>query len=350
MRKILWMVAIVALAYSAQAQQQRDTVIVELAKTSRVIFTIQDRNDLEILKHYNFQELFRDILKKLENNSTGKDTTDLARNDPRAERTQEREQQEPEQEEEDRWAHRDNNDRWKRNDRNDDDDDDNNWERVRVGNRRWGRTWQSFNFDLGTNNYLTPDRRFPDSDNAPHSVRPWGSWYFAANSIQRTRMGRRFFMEWGIGLSWYTFKFQKDNIRLEKTDTGVEFVEDGRNVNFIKSKLSMSFIQASLVPVLDFGDRGRKPRFWDGYGNSFRLGIGPYIGYRVSSRTKMVYNDGGREKDKDRDNFYLNNVRYGARLQLGFRSTDFFFNYDMNELFSEGKGPRLNAFSFGVIF
>jgi hypothetical protein len=90
---------------------------------------------------------------------------------------------------------------------------------------------------------------------------------------------------------------------------------------------------------------------WDGYGNSFRIGAGPYVGYRIASRSKLVYSeDGDVEKEKDRDSFYLNNLRYGARLQLGFRSTDLFFNYDLNELFVEGKGPKLNAFSFGIIF
>ena len=59
------------------AQQKNDTVIVELAKTSKVIFTIKDRSDLEILKHYNFQELFQDILTKLEAN----DTTALPKQD-----------------------------------------------------------------------------------------------------------------------------------------------------------------------------------------------------------------------------------------------------------------------------
>ena len=89
---------------------------------------------------------------------------------------------------------------------------------------------------------------------------------------------------------------------------------------------------------------------WDGNNNSFRIGLGPYIAYRISSHSKLVYNDGGREKDKNTDNFYLNNFRYGMRLQLGYRSTDLFFNYDLNELFVEGRGPKLNAFSFGVIF
>ena len=89
---------------------------------------------------------------------------------------------------------------------------------------------------------------------------------------------------------------------------------------------------------------------WENDGELFRIGLGPYIGYRISSHSKLVYKDDGREKEKDRDSFYLNNFRYGARLQIGYRSTDLFFNYDINELFEEGKGPKLNAFSFGVIF
>ena len=54
----------------ASGQQKGDTIIVELAKSSKVIFTIQDRTDLEILKHYDFQALFQDMLTKLETNDT----------------------------------------------------------------------------------------------------------------------------------------------------------------------------------------------------------------------------------------------------------------------------------------
>jgi hypothetical protein len=328
--------------FEANAQQTSDTVIVELGKTSRVIFTIQDRSDIEILKHYDFQQLFEDVLTKIEKN----DTTALAERDSTETNPDVAARNEEEEEEEDySWkSHRDNKD----NDDSDNDDDDYSWKQHMRGNR-WGRTWQSFNFDLGTNNYLA-DGKFPDNDNALYSVRPWGSWYLAASSIQRTRLGSKLFVEWGVGLSWYNFKFQKDNIAILKDDNGVQFVEDLRDADFKKSKLSASYIHASLVPIVDFGGHSRKTRLWDGHNNSFRIGLGPYVAYRISSHSKLVYNDGDREKDKERDNFYLSNFRYGARLQIGYRSTDLFFNYDLNELFAEGKGPKLNAFSFGVIF
>lgn len=327
----------------AKAQQASDTVIVELGKTSQVIFTIKDRKDIEILKHYDFQQLFQDVLTKLEKNDTtsslvGRDSTETNQEITTAE-------EDDDNDDEYSWKNyrRDNN-----NDNDDNDDDDDSWKHHMRGNR-WGRTWQSFNFDLGTNNFLS-DGKFPDSQNALHSVRPWGSWYLAASSIQRTRLGSKLFVEWGVGMSWYNFKFQKDNIAILKDDNGIQFVEDLRDVDFKKSKLTASYVHASLVPIIDFGGHSRKSRLWDGYNNSFRIGVGPYIAYRIASHSKLVYNDGDREKDKERDNFYLSNFRYGARLQVGYRSTDLFFNYDMNELFSEGKGPKLNAFSFGVIF
>ena len=128
------------------------------------------------------------------------------------------------------------------------------------------------------------------------------------------------------------------------------FVEDTRDVDYIKSKLTVAYVTASLIPVVDFGDNNRKARIWEGNGNSFRIGLGPYLSYRIASHSKLVYENGDKEKEKNHDSLYLNTIRYGARLQLGYRSTDLFFNYDFNELFTSGKGPALNAFSFGVIF
>ena len=322
----------------AFSQEKSDTIIVELAKTSKVIFTIQDRADLETLKHYDFQALFQDILTKLETN----DTSALAKRDS-TEREVEEEVASNDNKEEDWNLRKNEGDR-------DDDDDDEDWDNYHVYNgSRWGRTWQSFNFDFGTNNWLS-DGKFPDSNNELYSVRPWGSWYIGLASIQRTRLAKKFFLEWGIGVNWYNLKFQKDNVRIVKDDDGTHFTEDMLDVSYKKSKLTASYLTASIIPVVDFGDNSRKARIWDGYRNSFRVGLGPYIGYRIESHSKLVYKDDEKEKDKDHDSFYLNNIRYGIRLQLGYRSTDLFFNYDINEMFVEGKGPSLNAFSFGVIF
>ena len=335
-RNILVTVMLGAICNLAGAQHKNDTIIVELANTSKVVLTIQDRDDLETLKQYDFQKLFQDILAKLESN----DTSGLVNKDT-VYRLVEKVPEDSEVDEEEDWS-------WNGGgDDNDDDNDEEDWN-VHFHSNRWGRTWQSFNLELGTNNYVS-DGRFPDSDNELYSVRPWGSWYVGLSSIQRTRISKKFFLEWGVGVNWYNFKFQHDNVLIQKDDNGVTFVEDPRDVSFKKSKLTASYVTASLVPIVDFGGNSRKSRIWEG-GNSFRIGLGPYIGYRIASHSKIVYKDDGKEKDKNHDSFYLNNVRYGARLQIGYRSTDLFFNYDLNELFASERGPNLNAFSFGVIF
>ena len=327
-------------AHCVQGQEKSaDTVVIPLAETSRIIFTIEDERDLEILKHYNFQELFEDVLEKLERSHAPAHDSSV---------TAENEVEEPGTTSPPEIEHPENDDRTGHSD--DDDFDDHHadkWVKSRRG--KIGQTWQSYNIDLGTNNYLLNDQ-FPTGSEL-YAVRPWGSWYVAGNSVQRTKLGRNLFVEWGLGVSWYNFKFQEDNTRIYRDEVGVHFTADNRDVDYIKSKLSATFINASLVPVLDFGGHSRKTRIWDGDGGGFRFGIGPYVGYRISSKSKLVFEeDGDRQKEKDRDNFNLNNLRYGFRVQIGVRSTDLFVNYDMNELFAEDKGPELNAISFGLIF
>jgi hypothetical protein len=141
-------------------------------------------------------------------------------------------------------------------------------------------------------------------------------------------------------------------MQMLKTASGIDFTPDPRALDYRKSKFITHFLQASFVPVVDFGGNKRKPGLFDGVESaSFRFGLGPYAGYRTDSYTKRVYKeDGEKQRVRDRDNFYLNNLRYGLRMQLGYREVDLFFSYDLNNLFVAGRAPELNTFSFGVSF
>jgi hypothetical protein len=241
---------------------------------------------------------------------------------------------------------------WKKSDR------DESWkgnnEDVSIDEKKFYRgTRHSLSFDFGTNNYLSGDGTFPDAGTDLYTVRPWGSWYGAINSVYRTRLSRVFFLEWGIGASMYNFKFQNDAVTIGSDPTTVTYTVDTRPVDFIKSKLSATYVNASFVPVIDFGGNRHKPVLFDGRrSDSFRIGFGPYAGYRIDSYSRKVFEneEGDKRKERDHDTFHLNNFRYGLRLQLGFKDTDIFFNYDLNDLFVKDKGPQLNAFSFGFSF
>jgi hypothetical protein len=335
-KKLLVIIAILITGTMLQAQTKpADTVVIKVGEGSKVTFMIQNQKDLETLKKYDFQAVVTDLINKLEKRDTTankvsseaylkKDSVVVADRQKSEEVTED----------------------WTTDNKNDDDDDD--WHHHERHHRG---TYHSINFDLGMNNYVTGNG-FPDQDNSLYTVKPWGSWYVGINSVQRTRLATKFFMEWSLGVSWYNFKFQNEKTQITKDDNSVIFSENPLDVDFNKSKLTAAYVQAAIVPLIDFGANKRKPGIFNGRSSdSFRFGLGPYIGYRIDSYTKQVYEfENDKKKIKDHDNFYLNNLRYGLRLQLGFDDVDLFFNYDLNELYMENKGPKLNAFSFGVSF
>ncbi len=316
--------------------QPADTLVVRVGKESKVIFAIKDKQDLETLKHYNFQALMDDMLQKLEK----RDTSALP--NPSSDYLKDSTQQAPSiVTPEAPWVHDQPRDDW--NDRSE-----------RSRNKSSRKMYHSFNIDLGMNNYLE-NGSFPDGNNQLYTVKPWGSWYVALNSTLRTRVAGKFYIEWGAGVSWYNFKFNNFKVGITKDDNGVIFYENTKDVEFTKSKLTVAYVNLSMVPMFDFGGYSRKPMVFNGdrlnfdKRGSFRFGVGPYVGYRLDSYTKQVWEENGdTHKSHNHDNYYLNNIRYGLRAQIGFRDTDIFFNYDMNELFIEQKGPKLNAFSFGI--
>jgi hypothetical protein len=314
---------------TAFTQDVTDTLVIKVGDGSKVIFAIKDKKDLETMKKYDFQKLMDDMIYKLEvrdSSQLNKLSSEFLKKDSLKEVASNNEV-DPNQKGEPAT--------------------------IVTHERKYHgrRTRNSFNMDIGINNYMS-NGQSPSQSNSLYTVHPWGSWYVGFNSIYRTRMANKFFLEWGGGVSWYNFKFQNSQVVMTKDDNGVYFELDQRNYNFTKSKLTAAFVNVSVVPVFDFGSNRRKPSFFDGHGSSgFRIGLGPYAGYLLDSYTKQVHTeDGDKKKEVHHDNYYLTNLRYGVRLQLGFDEVDFFFNYDINNLFADNKGPQLNAFSFGISF
>ena len=343
--KITLITVLGLMSFGLRAQSKPDTVIVNFGNSSKMVFYINEKGDLKALESYDLNAIVTDMSKKISADSITtqqeggeqylKDsvsTAESAANQIEAD-TSRIARRDWEDEEEDNWNGDRDGDDW--DDRWSDDDNSSIVLSKKIGTNHY------INFDLGINNYLGDGNTSPSNSNAPYTVKPWGSWYVAINSVHRSHVGGKLFLEWGGGISWYNFKFEDAGVRLDKTETDLQF-GDGEGESFKKSKLTASFVNLNFVPVLDFGSRRK---------SGFRIGAGGYAGYRLGSHAKYIYKlDGNRERDKDKSDFYLNNLRYGLRLQLGFKGTDLFVNYDMNSLFSEGNAPKLNAFSFGITF
>ncbi|MDF9797668.1 putative FlaG/YvyC family protein [Catalinimonas alkaloidigena] len=223
---------------------------------------------------------------------------------------------------------------------------------VKFNKKHKSGTSSTFIFEFGLNNYLS-NGKFPSDESELYSVNPIVSWYVSLGGMNSTHIAGPLSIDWGANVSWYNFKFENERTRIEKLDDGVFFYEDPTpDISPIKSKLVVPYLNVSLVPMFIFGKN--RSSDWEPFSyhenDGFRIGLGMYAGYRLGPHSKAVYkNDGDRRRDKDWNSFYLNSWRYGARLQMGFKSIDIFANYDLNKLFAEGKGPQLNAFSFGII-
>ena len=335
------------LLHQAQSKVAKiDTVIINFGNSSKIVFYINEKGDLKALQSYDLNALISDMKAKIEADTIVSSQEDgdkylkdsIANADPAIENQEEN----LVNSKEDNYSYDNrNNDNYQDNDNSQNKDDDDRWR----GNVEGNRVTIEFNpdhflnFDIGINNYLE-DGKSPSNNNAQHTVKPLGSWYFAINAVNKSHLAGKLSLEWGGGISWYNFKFEDASTRLVKTDTDLQFVSSSTGDSFKKSKLTASFVNVNFIPVLDFSSRKKE---------SVRIGIGGYGGYRLGSHTKYRYKlDGSNEKDKEKNNFFLSNWRYGVRLQLGYREIDIFINYDLNNLFSEGRASKLNAFSFGI--
>ncbi|MEQ9403055.1 MAG: hypothetical protein RIM99_05675 [Cyclobacteriaceae bacterium] len=351
-RYITTLALLIPLISMAERKSESDTVIIELNNNSKIVIYTKSRADLAELQKYDINQMIRDLNAQLGDsveylviNDEGKEYVD----DNRSPRigvqsdginldlgglSVEVDPDEMNNFDEDDWYNR---------------------RKTTYETDRTDRTTHHFNVDIGLNNWLE-DGNFPDANNSPYSVKPFGSWYVGLNSTNRTWVGGPLFIEWGLGLNWYNWKFEDADFRAVKTDTNVDFIDDP-NQNGLKSKLTASYLNASFVPMFDFSRGRRRVRSIEAEGirikrysrKGIRFGMGGYVGYRLGSHTKYIYKEGGsRDKEKERDNFYLENLRYGLRGQIGWKGVELFGTYDLNEVFSSGRGPALNAVSFGI--
>ena len=186
-----------------------------------------------------------------------------------------------------------------------------------------------FRVSLGLN-ALTGDA------NAP-TLRPLGSRFVAVGYQARLRLaeGHRagLALRTGFDVSWYNFMFDENRLAIQ-TPAGIAFPDAGRPLE--KSKLTAAYLNLPMVPTVVFRKGAIKA-----------FGAGGYVGMRLDSYTKVKETDGSR--DRVHGTFALNNFRYGLTAEVDFRhAPTFFVNYDLNPLFRDGQGPRVQGLSFGV--
>jgi len=326
-----------AIASGFNTNPESDTVIIKFGKNSKIVLYIDNKKDLAKISQYDINQMLQDLnmsITEMDDSTkvltiedeTGskylKDTTIII----------------TKVEPDNNWDDYEN-------------DWDNDRDRERESKSYHPRSKYFFNVDMGLNNYLE-DSKFPNG-NELYALNPLGSWYWTFGPTYRTHLLGPVFIDLGLNAAINIYRFENPKARLNKTPTGIEFTEDPNVIAPLKSKLTTWHIQAKAVPMVAFGSKNRNGwRLWNHIDKGIRIGVGPYAGYRIWSRTKYTYDkDGDKKKDKNESNYLLNDIRYGVRGQFGFKGIDLFVEYDLSEMYQENSGaPVLQRLQFGITF
>jgi hypothetical protein len=153
---------------------------------------------------------------------------------------------------------------------------------------------------------------------------------------QRASLVKNVFnLEYGLTFSWYNYAFQDDVVLTPRAD---EFAFGISDDPLRKSKLSATYLTLPLMLNIETNPDKRS--------QSFRLSAGMTGGIRIASRTKIKTEE--KSKTKQRDNFNLNDFRYGPMVRIGYGWFNLYAQYALSDFFASGEGPQLNAFTAGI--
>lgn len=150
----------------------------------------------------------------------------------------------------------------------------------------------------------------------------------------------KFGLTTGLGLEWKNYRF-KDNVQLLAEEGDIINNYENISRNYTKSKLVVNYLNVPLMLEFQTNRFSKK--------NSFHISAGVQAGLRIGSHTKNVYQeDGSKKKMKDRDDFYLNPIKYDLMARIGWGKVNLFADYSLNTLFKNNRGPELYPFTVGI--
>jgi hypothetical protein len=136
------------------------------------------------------------------------------------------------------------------------------------------------------------------------------------------------------------------------------FVVNGEQTNLVTNTIYLKdsrFRNVYLVvPIhLEFDFSGKSQKGDKSYfktHQNFRLGFGGYAGVNLKTKQITKYEDVDfKATQKSKGDFNANTFIYGLSTYIGYKSTSFYFKYDLNPLFKDNVVAQNNV-SLGVRF
>ncbi len=223
-----------------------------------------------------------------------------------------------------------------------DDENDDKKDRRRS-RRRFTPHWSGF--EIGVNDFMTEDYSMylPAADNYMdlNTGKSFNvNFNFAQLGIGLTR---RIGFVTGLGFEINNYHFDGNN-NIQKDEDGVVGIYDATALGIVLDKSKFTTVYFTVPLLLEIQVPVTRYR-------TINIAGGVIGGAKLSSHTKIKYYEGrDKVKDKEKDDYSLNVLRYGPTVRVGYESFQLYATYYMNGLFKEGKGPELYPFQVGVAF
>lgn len=82
--------------------------------------------------------------------------------------------------------------------------------------------------------------------------------------------------------------------------------------------------------------------------NSLYVSGGVVGGIRMHSKTKVVYDDRGKHKRKEKDSFNMIPFKADVTGRIGYRSMAVWGSYTLTQIFKGNRGPELHPYTIGI--
>jgi hypothetical protein len=217
-------------------------------------------------------------------------------------------------------------------------DSDNNWPDKKW--KQYKGHWAGFEF--GLNNYVNKDFSFDrNPEDKFMEIKAAKSWNFNLNFAQYSLgIGSdRFGITTGMGIEWNNYHFSDTN-SIQKINGRIESTVIPENTK--RNRLQTTYLTIPLLLEFQFPNLERKNRAY--------FSVGSIMGIKLFSNTKIKYFDNGnKQKEKYKSDFYLNSLRFGLTARCGYKDMAMYMNYYLTPLFIEDHGPELYPLAAGLI-
>lgn len=218
--------------------------------------------------------------------------------------------------------------------------DDDNGDEPKKKSTKFKPHWAGF--EIGINNYVNSDFKMDLApENSFMDLNTGRSWNFNLNFIEygiglgTDKVG----LVTGMGVEWNNYHFDNGNVITKDDNRYIVGLDPPENASVQKAKLQTTYLTAPLL--LEFQIPAGKKRV--------HISGGVVGGLKIGSKTKMIYTvNGNKQKDKVKDDFNLNSLRYGFTARVGYKFLKLHATYYPISLFESGKGPELYPFQVGL--